>query len=500
MKPKVNIISLGCSKNLVDSEKIINNVAQMGGIVCKDRNGADIIIINTCGFINPAKEESINAILETARLKEEGSCKNLIVTGCLVQRYKKELQKEIPEIDHLVGVDKFDEVCAYVFCKTNGYQAKQIMRLMDEEHSMDKRQGTGCKKERYGQEGYISLTPRHYAYLKISEGCNNCCTYCTIPAIRGRYRSRPIEDIVEEARLLGANGVKELNIIAQDTTYYGLDLYKKQMLHLLLQKISEIGKIKWIRLFYTHPGRFYDELIKVITDNSRICNYIDLPIQHINDEILKRMARHTTRLQIERLIDKLRHLIPDLVLRTSIIVGFPGETDTQFNELIDFINSTRFERLGAFIYSREEDTPASSFKNHISKRVKMERYATLMSVQQKITFKNNKKMVGKRLKVLIDSQGNSPQKIDMMEEIKSTSGSDIYAQADKSVFGSKLPTPQSPILISSAPAQVWLGRYYGDGPDVDSNVIVISRSKLQTGTFKDVLIHGVSGYNLIGSC
>lgn len=440
MKPKVNIISLGCSKNLVDSEKIINNIAQRGGVVCEDPHDADVIIINTCGFIETAKEESINTILETARLKEEGSCKEMIVTGCLAQRYKNELQREIPEIDHLIGLDKFDMVADKAISVRRQTLTNPEPHTSNPESRRDKR---------------ISLTPTHYAYLKISEGCNNRCAYCTIPSIRGIHRSRPIDELIKEAAALGADGVKELNIIAQDTTAYGCDLYKGQMLHILLRRLSEIRSIKWIRLLYTHPAHFYDELIDEIARNNKICSYIDLPIQHINNKILEQMGRRVTRLQIERLIDKLRNRIPGLVLRTSVIVGFPGETEGQFAELIDFIDYARFERLGAFIYSREEDTPASSFKNQISKKIKKERYETAMSVQQKIIFGNNKKMIGKRLKVLIDGWNGGHN---------------------------------------------GLGRYYGDAPEVDGSIIVSARLKMRIGTFKDVTIQGMDGYNLIGSC
>lgn len=465
MRPKVNIISLGCSKNLVDSEKIIANVAQKGGVICKDKNDADVIIINTCGFINSAKEESIDVILETARLKEEGRCKRLVVTGCLAQRYKDELQAEIPEIDDLIGLNKFERVSSSVFHKLNG-SSSGFKRTQNRnnyiEHNLLKKKDIRSKR--------ISLTPKHYAYLKISDGCNNCCTYCSIPAIRGKYRSRPIADIVNEAESLAASGVKELNIIAQDTTAYGCGTLQKQSLHLLLRKISGIRSIKWIRLMYTHPGRFYDELINEIACNKKICSYIDLPIQHINDEILKKMGRGVTRSQISRLIDKLRDRIPDLVLRTSIIAGFPGETEKQFDELADFIESTRFERLGVFVYSREENTPASSYKNQISKRLKNERYETLMAIQQKITFENNKKMIGKRERVLIDS-ANELQDSDLVSGI----------EEDREIQN-----------------KVWLGRYYADAPEVDSNVIITAKHNIRIGTFKDVIINGTDNYNLVG--
>lgn len=478
IRPKVNLISLGCSKNLVDSEKILASVTQKGGIVCENRENADVVVINTCGFINSAKEESIDSILQIADLKAHGKCKKLIVTGCLAQRYKSELQKEIPEIDHVIGLNKFDKIADKIFFKRNGLNHKTA-KSTDNDLSLKtsagliedkKRLPLVNDRQRSSFNKRISLTPKHYAYLKISEGCNNRCTYCTIPYIRGRYKSRPIEEILIEAQSLAANGVKEINIIAQDTTAYGYDLYKEQKLHTLLKKISEIKSVKWIRLLYTHPGRIYNELIDEIALNKKICNYIDLPIQHINDEILKMMGRGTTRLHISRLIDNLRSRIPGLALRTSVIVGFPGETEKQFEELIDFIEVTCFQRLGAFAYSKEDSTPASSFKNSISKKVKNERYETLMAVQQRIMFENNEKMIGKKLKVLIDS-------CDVL-------GKNKIKEANKQQ--------------SAIPNHAWVGRCYADAPEVDGNVLVYTKRQIRPGTFKDVIVNGADGYNLIG--
>ena len=463
-KPKVNIISLGCSKNLVDSEKIITSVAKKGAIVCKEKDYADVIVINTCGFIDSAKEESVDTILETARLKEDGKCNQLIVTGCLAQRYKKELKKEIPEIDNLVGLNKIDKISDAIFSKLNGNKKGKSVTS----NKKDLRFFNPTKK--FGNSRDVRLTPKHYAYLKISEGCNNFCTYCSIPSIRGKYKSRSIEDVVNEANLLASNGVRELDIIAQDTTAYGIDIYKKQSLHILLKKLSEIKPIKWIRLLYTHPARIYDELINEIAENNKICNYIDMPIQHINDDILKKMGRKTTHLQIAQLIGKLRNQIPDLVLRTSIIVGFPSETKKRFTELLSFIEDTRFERLGVFPYSQEENTPASSYTGQVSNRLKNERYETLMAIQQKITFENNEKMIGKKVKVLIDSH-TQLQNVNNKAEI---------VQNEEILY----------------PA--WLGRYYADAPEVDSNVIVRSKHNIKVGTFKNVVINSVDGYDLVG--
>ena len=465
-RSKVNIVSLGCAKNLVDSEKIIADISEKGGVICNNKEDADIIVINTCGFINSAKEESIDTILETVNLKEEGKCKRIVVTGCLAQRYKKELQSDIPEIDALLGVNEFNNVA-------NAVLENQI----DKDKTSNKvRSSKKCinrkvSKDRETKKPRISLTPKHYAYLKISDGCNNLCTYCSIPNIRGKHKSSSMEDIISHAELLASNGVKELNIIAQDTTVYGTDLYRKPKLHTLLNKLSKIDSIKWIRVLYAHPAHFYDELIDEIGQNEKICNYLDMPIQHINDHILKWMGRKTSRSQIEALIHKLRKRINDLVLRTSIIVGFPGETEKRFNELADFVESTRFERLGVFIYSREEETPAFSYKSQISKRVKNERYETLMSIQQGVMFENNKQQVGKRAMVLIDSPIHSHDK-----------------DSETRFHNSK-----------GRQKAMWLGRSYADAPEVDSNIIVTSEKNIKTGTFKDVTITGTEDYNLIGS-
>ncbi len=466
MKSKVNIVSLGCAKNLVDSEKIIADIAEKGGVICSDKKDADVIVINTCGFINSAKEESIDTILETVNLKEEGKCKRIVVTGCLAQRYKNELKKDIPEIDALLGINEFNNVANAVL--DNQADEHQIVKKV---HNSKKCTDRERNKKLVAQTPRISLTPKHYAYLKISDGCNNFCTYCSIPHIRGKHKSSSIDNLLSEAELLAASGVKELNIIAQDTTVYGTDMYKKPKLHILLNKLSEIDSIKWIRVLYAHPAHFYDELIDEVCQNKKICNYLDMPIQHINDHILKRMGRKTSRSQIETLIEKLRKRIDDLVLRTSIIVGFPGETEKRFSELADFIKSTRFERLGVFMYSREEDTPAFSYNSQISKRLKDERFDTLMSIQQEVMFENNEQMVGRKVKVLIDSPFQHPNK-------DSEATHNDYNPNQKNM---------------------WLARSYADAPEVDANIIITSEKAIKTGTFKDVTITSREDYNLIGT-
>lgn len=483
MNPKVSIISLGCSKNLVDSEKIINSITRYGGLFCEDKYDADVIVVNTCGFINAAKEESIDAILQTAQLKEEGNCKKLIVTGCLAERYKDDLLNAIPEIDELIGIDKFDKITEKVFFE------KKIDKLKPKSvknEKLVKKSGINVKKNRIKLSSVskdkdavvnnlVRLTPKHYAYLKISEGCNHHCTYCTIPAIRGKHKSCSIEEIVDEAELLAANGVKELNIIAQDTTIFGTDIYKKQSLHILLNKLSAIKPIKWIRLLYAHPAHIYDELIDEISSNKKICNYLDLPIQHINNDILKKMGRNTTKEHITQLIENLRRNIPDIILRTSIIVGFPGETEKKFQELVEFVKSMEFDRLGTFVYSREDDTLAAKYNGHVSARIKNERFATLMSTQQEIVFKNNEKMVNKELNVLID-------------------GNEDLSNVDNTLVDEEV--EETPLLPQNN--NIWFARSYADAPEVDNSVIIQSGKRLRPGTFKKVTIIDTDGYNLIG--
>lgn len=351
---KVALINLGCPKNLVDAEEILGRVAGSGSTICQYPEDAEVLIINTCGFIDDSKKESIDTIFKMAKLKEDARCKKLIVTGCLAQRYPQELQKQIPEIDHVVGLKDFEK----------------LTDLSGSDHKRKLASSAQCNDD---WRNRIRLTPRHYAYLRISDGCDNRCTYCAIPGIRGRFHSRTIENILEEAQQMAYEGVKEINVISQDTTSYGIDLYGKQQLHVLLEKLSRVEGVEWIRILYTHPRHFYPELIHVIGRSDKICKYIDLPIQHMNDAILKEMGRGVTHAHIENLIGDLRSHIPQLFLRTSVIVGFPGETEKHFTELLKFVKSTKFERLGVFTYSKEEGTPAASFKKQIPKEVKEQR-------------------------------------------------------------------------------------------------------------------------------
>lgn len=433
---KVALINLGCPKNLVDAEEILGRVAGTGSTICQYPEDAEVLIINTCGFIDDSKKESIDTIFKMAKLKEDACCKKLIVTGCLAQRYPQELQKEIPEIDHVVGLKDFEKLT-----DLSGSDHKRKLTSSAAQCSDDWR-------------NRIRLTPKHYAYLRISDGCDNRCTYCAIPGIRGRFHSRTIENILEEAQQMACEGVKEINVISQDTTSYGVDLYGKQQLHVLLEKLSGIDGIEWIRILYTHPRHFYPELIHAIGRYDKICKYIDLPIQHINDAILKEMGRGVTHADIETLIDDLRSHTPQLFLRTSVIVGFPGETDEHFAELLAFITSAKFERLGVFTYSKEEGTPAASFKKQVPKEVKEQRLKEIMIAQQKIILKKHKKLVGTTISAMIDEKSKKNGQ--------------------------------------------WLGRTYGDAPDVDSKVI-IQENHLEIGDITNMMITGTAGYDLLGT-
>ena len=427
----VALINLGCTKNLVDAEEMLGRIAANGSTICQYPEDAEVLVVNTCGFIDDSKKESIDMIFKMAKLKENAQCKKLIVTGCLAQRYSAELKNEIPEIDDVVGLKDFEKIT----------------------HLTGMRRGNNSTI--YQSDDWrnrIRLTPKHYSYLRISDGCDNRCTYCAIPGIRGNFMSRSIENILEESRQMASEGVKEINIISQDTTSYGLDIYGKQMLHVLLEKIAAIEGIQWIRLLYTHPGHFYPELINTINEQDTICKYIDLPIQHINDTILGKMGRNTTRKSIETLINNLRRLIRAIVLRTSVIVGFPGETDGQYQELLEFVKKTKFERLGVFAYSKEENTPAAKFKKQIGKKVKQQRLNEIMLAQREIVWENNKNLIGKKASVIVD---------------------------EKDVVSGML-----------------IGRTSGDAPEVDGKVF-INDKQIKVGEIREVVIRDVNGYDLV---
>ncbi|WP_168198397.1 30S ribosomal protein S12 methylthiotransferase RimO [Crassaminicella thermophila] len=389
MNLKVSIESLGCAKNLVDSEVMMGLLDQYNFQLTNDKYEADIIIVNTCGFIEAAKQESIDTIVELGTLKKEGNCKLLVVSGCLAERYAKELIKELPEVDAVIGTGNYPEIIKVIYDTLKG--------------------------ERIVKSGNINIeisedlprvlsTPSYTAYLKIAEGCDNCCTYCIIPKLRGSYRSRKMEYILKEAKDMVKKGVKEIILIAQDTSRYGVDLYGEFKLAELLRKLCKIEELKWIRLLYCYPDNVSDELINVMKEEDKICKYLDLPIQHCNNLILKRMNRKTTKEHILYVINKLRQKISDIHLRTSLIVGFPGETNEQFEELKEFIKHVKFDRLGVFSYSKEKDTPAAKFEDQVPEEIKEERYDQIMNIQKEISFQKNMEKIGNIYDILVEEK------------------------------------------------------------------------------------------------
>lgn len=383
---KVGFISLGCSKNLIDTEMAIGLFKKNNFKIVNDVEKAEIIVVNTCGFIESAKEEAINTILEMAQYKEKGKCKYLIVMGCLVQRYSNELKKAIPEVDLFLTIDEYNNFWDRI-CELIGPEIIQSKNVCNQLEYMDRVISTGDKT----------------AYLKIAEGCSNKCTYCAIPYIRGPYVSRPIEDILEEANRLSKMGIKELIVIAQDTTRYGEDIYGRARLSELLQELCKIDGFKWIRFLYAYPESITDELIETVKKNDKICNYFDIPIQHISDKVLKRMNRRTTGKQIEDLIIKIKSEIPDIILRTSLIVGFPGETEDDFDKLYNFVNKGYFGKLGVFMYSKEDGTPAARLKEQVHHNTKKKRYKQIMSMAREISNNNLKSYIGNTYEVLIEN-------------------------------------------------------------------------------------------------
>ena len=381
---KVGFVSLGCSKNLIDTEMAIGLFRKNEFEIVNDVEKAEIIVVNTCGFIESAKEEAINTILEMAEYKTKGKCKYLIAMGCLVQRYEKDLKKAIPEVDLFISIDDYKNFWDKITNLVNMPKKENICNDLD---YFNRVVSTGDKT----------------AYLKIAEGCSNRCTYCAIPYIRGPYVSRPMEEILEEAKKLSDNGIEELIVIAQDTTRYGIDLYGESKLSKLLQELCKIEKIKWIRFLYAYPECITDELIETVKQNDKICNYFDIPIQHISDKVLKRMNRKSTGKQIEDLIIKIKKNIPDVILRTSLIVGFPGETQEDFDKLYKFVQKGYFGKLGVFMYSKEDGTPAAKLKEQIHPSTKKKRYNQIMSLAKKISNENLKKCIGKTYNVLIEN-------------------------------------------------------------------------------------------------
>ena len=386
---KLLFISLGCDKNLVDSERMLGILAKEGYELTDEESEADIIVINTCCFINDAKEESIQNILTMAEYRKEGSCRALIVTGCLAQRYRAEIIDEIPEVDAVLGTTSFDDILEAVKKALGG---EQLLEFKD----LDLLPQVKSKR--------ILTTGGHYAHLKIAEGCDKHCTYCIIPKIRGNYRSIPMEELAAEAEELALEGVRELILVAQETTLYGVDLYGRKSLHLLLKRLCQISGIRWIRILYCYPEEIYDELIQTMKEEPKICHYLDLPIQHANDTILRRMGRRTSKAQLTAIVEKLRREIPDIILRTTLISGFPGETEEQHEELAAFIDQMEFDRLGVFAYSPEEDTPASLMDDQVDEEVKLDRRDELMELQQEIAFEKAADRVGMTVLAMVEGK------------------------------------------------------------------------------------------------
>ena len=396
---KVGFVSLGCSKNLIDTEIAIGHFKKNNYEIENNPEKADIIVINTCGFINSAKEEAINTILEMAEYKKH-KCKYLIVMGCLVQRYYEELKKAIPEVDLFIKLDEYNELWNKIEKLIKENKVEQSKTTTSKKISEIKELPMPCSEEFMNR---VLTTGKNYAYLKIGEGCSNKCTYCAIPYIRGPFVSRKMEDIIEEAKMLSKSGIKEIIIIAQDTTKYGVDIYGEPKLAELLDKISKIEGIEWIRFLYSYPEGITEELIQTVKNNNKISKYFDIPIQHISNSILKKMNRRTSKEEIEKLINKIRKEIPEVVLRTSLIVGFPGETQADFEELEEFIETAKFDKLGAFMYSKEEGTPAEKLPNQINGNTKRARYNKIMKEQQKISNGNMKRKIGKEYETLIEN-------------------------------------------------------------------------------------------------
>ncbi len=441
IKGTYSFVSLGCPKNLVDSERMLGLLQLDGYRLVSEPAGADFVVVNTCGFIERAREESYATIHEMLELKRKGDIRGVIVSGCLAEREKEKLLEALPQIDHLIGVFGREQVTKI---------ADRLIGGLDEQRTVFRPAPSRPLDDR----GRLRITPRHFAYLKISEGCDRLCTFCAIPKMRGKHATKPIEAVVAEARELAADGVRELIVVAQDTTYYGLDLYGEPRLVTLLDQLELVDGIEWIRLMYLYPMYFSDELIERIAGSRKIVPYLDLPLQHINDTMLRRMQRRVSRSETEELLSKLRRRIEGLVMRTTLITGFPGETDVQFEELVDFVQVQRFERLGVFGYSLEADTPAAKLADHLPEEVKLARRDRLMAVQQQIAFEWNAAQIGRQYDVLVDRE----------------------------VPGEK---------------RAWIGRGYADAPDVDGAVYV-SGGKLRAGQIVRCEIVATSDYDLVG--
>ncbi len=432
-------ISLGCDKNLVDTEVMLGMLAKHGYQMVDDEASADIIVINTCCFIHDAKEESINTILEMAEWKKSGKLKALVVTGCLAERYRQEIMDEIPEVDAVLGTTSYDKILEAIAAALHG-EHKLIVNDVNALPLVDEKR--------------IVTTGGHYAYMKIAEGCDKHCTYCIIPKIRGNYRSVPMERLVKEAEYLAEQGVKELILVAQETTVYGKDIYGEKSLPKLLRALCKVSGLRWIRILYCYPEEITEELIQVMKEEPKICHYIDLPIQHASDAILKRMGRRTSKAQLIETVEHLREEIPDICIRTTLITGFPGETEEQHEEVMDFVDQMEFDRLGVFTYSPEEDTPAAEFEHQIPEEIKEDRQAELMELQQDIAFELAENMIGQTVLVMIEGK-----------------------VADENAY---------------------VGRTYKDAPNVDGLIFIMTDEELVSGDFAMVKVTGAQEYDLIG--
>lgn len=436
---KVLFVSLGCDKNLVDSERMLGTLAQRGFTVTDDEARADVIVVNTCSFIHDAMDESVQTLLEMARYKTEGCCKALLVTGCLAQRFKGEIMKELPEVDAVFGTNSIDRLGEILDQVLEGQRVEHYAPLTGLPETKSRRMVT---------------TGGHYEYLKIAEGCNKRCTYCIIPSLRGPYRSVPMEQLLEEARELADQGVTELILVAQETTVYGVDLYGKKRLHELLDRLCEIEELHWIRILYCYPEEIYPELIETMKNQPKICHYLDLPIQHASDRILKKMGRRTTRAQLEELIGRLRGAMPDMALRTTLIAGFPGETQEDHEEVMRFINEMEFDRLGVFTYSREEGTPAAEMDGQIGEEQKEIWKNEIMELQQEISLDKGEGKVGQVMEVVIEGK-----------------------VADEDAY---------------------VARSYADTPGIDGYVFINTPYELMSGDFVRIRVTGSMEYDLIG--
>jgi len=440
IKGSFSFVSLGCPKNLVDSERMLGLLAEDGYVLVPDAQQADLVIINTCGFIDSARQESLGVIREMLERKRAGAIKGVVVAGCLAERQKEMLLEEVPEVDQVVGVFGREEIARV---------ADRIMGDLHEQRTVFRPAAVRAQDD----TARLRITPRHLAYLKVSEGCDRLCTFCAIPYMRGKHVTKPIEAVLAEAKELAADGVRELNLVAQDMTYYGVDLYGRPRLADLLRALEEVEGIDWVRVLYNYPMHFTDELYEALASCSKVLPYLDMPLQHINDRVLKAMNRRHTRAQTEAIIGRLRATVPNLVLRTTFIVGFPGETEAEFAELLDYVEAAKFERLGVFPYSFESDTPAARLPGHLPEEVRNQRRDRIMAAQQPIAFAWNGAQVGRRLDVLIDG-----------------------------------PAPQGDGL--------WLGRTYADAPDVDG-LTIVAGADLQPGDLVRCEVVGTDGYDTI---